>query len=116
VNHRLHRIYREAGLMIQVKKRKHCVREGKPLVSKLKEEPSYWLPNQHAVHLWQTGSERTVPRYDRQLRTQGSAFRQSKLARQAANRQERDLPLPQQLLDARRNTARPGSKREMRRI
>lgn len=33
VNHkRLHRIYREAGLMIRRKKRKHCVREGKPLV------------------------------------------------------------------------------------
>ena len=32
VNHkRLHRIYCEAGLMIRRKKRKHCVREGKPL-------------------------------------------------------------------------------------
>jgi putative transposase len=33
VNHkRVHRIYREAGLRIRRKKRKHCVREGKPLV------------------------------------------------------------------------------------
>jgi putative transposase len=32
VNHkRVYRIYREAGLMIRRKKRKHCVREGKPL-------------------------------------------------------------------------------------
>jgi transposase InsO family protein len=30
---KLHRIYREAGLMIRRKKRKHCVREGKPLVA-----------------------------------------------------------------------------------
>ena len=35
VNHkRLHRIYREAGLMLRRKKRKHCVREGKPLVGR----------------------------------------------------------------------------------
>jgi len=35
VNHkRLHRIYRAAGLMIRRKKRKHCVREGKPLVAR----------------------------------------------------------------------------------
>jgi len=34
VNHkRLHRIYREAGLMIRRKKRKHCVRVGQPLRS-----------------------------------------------------------------------------------
>jgi putative transposase len=33
VNHkRLHRVYREAGLAIRRKKRKHCVREGTPLV------------------------------------------------------------------------------------
>ena len=33
VNHkRLHRVYREAGLAIRRKKRKHCVREGKPLM------------------------------------------------------------------------------------
>jgi putative transposase len=32
VNHkRVHRVYREAGLAIRRKKRKHCVREGKPL-------------------------------------------------------------------------------------
>jgi putative transposase len=37
VNHkRLHRIYREAGLTIRRKKRKHCVREGKPLVCGLR--------------------------------------------------------------------------------
>ena len=35
VNHkRLHRIYREVGLMIRRKKRKHCVREGKPLLAR----------------------------------------------------------------------------------
>ena len=35
VNHeRLHRVYREAGLAIRRKKRKHCVREGKPLVAR----------------------------------------------------------------------------------
>jgi putative transposase len=35
VNHkRLHRIYRQAGLAIRRKKRKHCVREGKPLVTR----------------------------------------------------------------------------------
>ena len=35
VNHkRLHRVYREAGLTIRRKKRKHCVREGKPLLAR----------------------------------------------------------------------------------
>ena len=35
VNHkRVHRVYREAGLMIRRKKRKHCVRVGKPLVAR----------------------------------------------------------------------------------
>jgi putative transposase len=35
VNHkRLHRVYREVGLAIRRKKRKHCVREGKPLVAR----------------------------------------------------------------------------------
>jgi putative transposase len=35
VNHkRVHRVYREAGLMIRRKKRKHCVREGKPLLAR----------------------------------------------------------------------------------
>ncbi len=34
MNHkRVHRVYREAGLMIRRKKRKHCVREGKPLLA-----------------------------------------------------------------------------------
>jgi putative transposase len=35
VNHkRLHRIYREAGLTIRRKKRKHCIRAGQPLVQR----------------------------------------------------------------------------------
>ena len=35
VNHkRVHRVYREAGLSIRRKKRKHCVRVGKPLVAR----------------------------------------------------------------------------------
>ena len=35
MNHkRVHRVYREAGLMIRRKKRKHCVREGKPLLAR----------------------------------------------------------------------------------
>src|SRR5689334_12016738 len=35
VNHkRLHRVYCEAGLAIRRKKRKHCVREGKPLAAR----------------------------------------------------------------------------------
>jgi putative transposase len=35
VNHkRVHRVYREAGLAIRRKKRKHCVREGKPLLAR----------------------------------------------------------------------------------
>jgi putative transposase len=40
VNHkRVHRVYREAGLSLRRKKRKHCVREGKPLLERT-------LPNQ----------------------------------------------------------------------
>src|ERR1700722_14345093 len=35
VNHkRVHRVYREAGLMLQRKKRKHCVRVGTPLLAR----------------------------------------------------------------------------------
>ncbi len=35
VNHkRLHRVYRECGLMIRRRKRKHCVRQGQPLVAR----------------------------------------------------------------------------------
>jgi putative transposase len=35
VNHkRMHRVYREAGLMLRRKKRKHCVRAGKPLLAR----------------------------------------------------------------------------------
>jgi putative transposase len=34
VNHKkIHRVYREAGLMIRRKKRKHCVPEGRPLLA-----------------------------------------------------------------------------------
>ena len=36
VNHkRVHRVYREAGLSLRRKKRKHCVREGKPLLERV---------------------------------------------------------------------------------
>jgi putative transposase len=31
---RVHRVYREAGLMLRRNKRKHCVRAGKPLVAR----------------------------------------------------------------------------------
>ncbi len=35
MNHkRVHRVYREAGLTLRRKKRKHCVRQGKPLVAR----------------------------------------------------------------------------------
>lgn len=35
VNHkRLHRLYRECGLMIRRRKRRHCVRQGQPLVAR----------------------------------------------------------------------------------
>jgi putative transposase len=35
VNHkRVHRVYREAGLMLRRKRRKHCVRVGKPLLAR----------------------------------------------------------------------------------
>ena len=33
--HRVHRVYREAGLSLRRKKRKHCVREGKPLLERV---------------------------------------------------------------------------------
>jgi putative transposase len=48
VNHkRLHRIYRAAGLMIRRKKRKHCVREGKPLVTRTSANQEWALDFAH---------------------------------------------------------------------
>lgn len=48
VNHkRLHRIYRAAGLMIRRKKRKHCVREGKPLVARTAANQEWALDFAH---------------------------------------------------------------------
>jgi putative transposase len=48
VNHkRLHRIYCEAGLRIRRKKRKHCVREGKPLVMRTSANQEWALDFAH---------------------------------------------------------------------
>jgi len=48
VNHkRVHRVYREAGLMIRRKKRKHCVREGKPLVARTSANQEWALDFVH---------------------------------------------------------------------
>jgi putative transposase len=48
VNHkRLHRIYCEAGLMIRRKKRKHCVREGKPLLARTSANQEWALDFLH---------------------------------------------------------------------
>ncbi len=48
VNHkRLHRIYCEAGLRIRRKKRKHCVREGKPLVARTAANQEWALDLAH---------------------------------------------------------------------
>jgi putative transposase len=48
VNHkRLHRVYREAGLAIRRKKRKHCVREGKPLVARTSANQEWALDFVH---------------------------------------------------------------------
>jgi putative transposase len=50
VNHkRVHRVYREAGLMIRRKKRKHCVREGKPLVARTSANQEWALDFAHDV-------------------------------------------------------------------
>ena len=50
VNHkRLHRIYCEAGLRIRRKKRKHCVREGKPLVARTAANQEWALDFAHAA-------------------------------------------------------------------
>ena len=48
VNHkRVHRVYREAGLMLRRKKRKHCVREGKPLVARTSANQEWALDFLH---------------------------------------------------------------------
>ena len=48
VNHkRLHRIYCEAGLRIRRKKRKHCVREGKPLLARTSANQEWALDFVH---------------------------------------------------------------------
>jgi putative transposase len=48
VNHkRVHRIYRAAGLMIRRKKRKHCMREGKPLVARTAANQEWALDFMH---------------------------------------------------------------------
>ena len=48
VNHkRLHRIYRAAGLTIRRKKRKHCVREGKPLLARTSANQEWALDFVH---------------------------------------------------------------------
>ena len=48
VNHkRVHRVYREAGLMIRRKKRKHCVREGKPLLARTSANQEWALDFVH---------------------------------------------------------------------
>ncbi len=48
MNHkRLHRVYREAGLVIRRKKRKHCVREGKPLLARTSANQEWALDFVH---------------------------------------------------------------------
>ena len=48
VNHkRLHRVYGEAGLVIRRRKRKHCVREGKPLVARTSANQEWALDFVH---------------------------------------------------------------------
>src|SRR5690242_11735712 len=48
VNHkRLHRVYCEAGLAIRRKKRKHCVREGKPLLARTSANQEWALDFVH---------------------------------------------------------------------
>jgi putative transposase len=48
VNHkRVHRVYREAGLMLRRKKRKHCVREGKPLLARTSANQEWALDFVH---------------------------------------------------------------------
>ena len=48
MNHkRVHRMYREAGLMIRRKKRKHCVRVGQPLVARTSANQEWALDFLH---------------------------------------------------------------------
>ena len=48
VNHkRVHRVYREAGLALRRKKRKHRVREGKPLVERTAANQEWGLDFVH---------------------------------------------------------------------
>jgi putative transposase len=48
VNHkRVHRVYREAGLMLRRKKRKHCVRVGRPLVARTSANQEWALDFVH---------------------------------------------------------------------
>ncbi len=48
VNHkRVHRVYREAGLALRRKKRKHCVREGKPLLERTSANQEWGLDFVH---------------------------------------------------------------------
>jgi putative transposase len=48
VNHkRVHRVYRAAGLMIRRKKRKHCVREGQPLLERTSANQEWALDFVH---------------------------------------------------------------------
>ena len=48
VNHkRVHRVYREAGLMIRRRKRKHCVRVGQPLVARTSANQEWALDFLH---------------------------------------------------------------------
>lgn len=48
VNHkRLHRVYREAGLALRRKKRKYCVREGKPLLARTAADQEWALDFVH---------------------------------------------------------------------
>src|SRR5438128_7159239 len=48
VNHkRLHRVYQEAGLALRRKKRKHCVREGKPLLARTSANQEWALDFLH---------------------------------------------------------------------
>jgi putative transposase len=53
VNHkRVHRVYREAGLMIRRKKRKHCVRVGTPLVARTSANQEWALDFLHDAVVW----------------------------------------------------------------
>ena len=48
VNHkRVHRVYREAGLALRRRKRKHCVREGKPLLARTAANQEWGLDFVH---------------------------------------------------------------------